>query len=361
MRNLITQVFDLPRLAPFEMTALPLTIFAATIAPDGRRYISNTGGIFVAPPGSLEFTRLVRREDLSIKGWHHRLQHDHSGGIYFSVRHHHRLYRMPPGETRFHVVCESLGGMVRGFDYHQPSGLLLAGRYALSGPAQLFASRDGESWSLLHQWDARHVHDVRVNPANDWIYVLVGEGDPRATADSHAIYRSKDGSHFVRLFKSRRPFFLPVNFYKELVILGTDHPEGGNGIYGFEDDGGDGPVVPEPLFHFPEAHQGLANHSPVVHFLEWFHGSLFAGVRGNRLGFLLRTNNLRDWELVHLSGFPKMEMAYVNCSRPGEQPFMIVSGQPGLLIAEAEPADLYGVPFIGRDVLLTRQAPAVAV
>ena len=339
-----------PRSAAFEMKPLPLAMIAATIAPVGTRYLSNAEGIFRAEPGSLEFALLHRLDLIGVEPGilalvgYHGLHHDPAGGIYLSVRGGQRLWRMPRGEAEFHVVSSDLGGMLRGFDYHMPTGLLLAGRYSERGPARLLSSRDGEQWSVLREWDARHIHDVRVNPANDWIYVLVGEGDPRDTADSHAVYRSKDGLEFTRLFKRRRPFFLSVNFYRSLVILGTDHPEGNNGIFAFDDDGTAGPVRPTELFRIPELHRSLAHGPPFVHFLEWLEGSLFAGIRGKHLAFLLRTSNLLDWEIVHLARAPRMAMPYVACSRQPAEPYLLVSGEPGLLISVKAGAELYGLP-----------------
>ena len=245
--------------------------------------------------------------------------------------------------------------MLRGFDYHRPTGLLLAGRYSAVAPARLLSSRDGEGWSVLSEWDARHIHDVRVNPANQWIYVIVGEGYPRVTGDSHAIYRSKDGANFVRLFKSRRPFFLSVNFCRELVILGTDHPEGGNGIYAFADDGGDGPASPTEIFRFPEAHRGIEHSPPFARFIEWFHGSLFVGVCGAHLAYLLRTNNLFDWELVHMLTGRETHSAYVACSMQGSSPHLLISGEPGLSISLAEGAELYGLPLASGTAVMDRR------
>jgi hypothetical protein len=102
--------------------------------------------------------------------------------------------------------------------------------------ARRLSSRDGESWSILREWDARHIHDVRVNPHNDWIYV---------------------GRRRIRtIVQGPSAVLLPVNFYRELVILGTDHPEGGNGVYVLEDDGSDRPVSPRLKLVFPNPTKG---------------------------------------------------------------------------------------------------------
>jgi hypothetical protein len=42
----------------------------------------------------------------------------------------------------------------------------------------------------------------------------------------------------------------------------------------------------------------MRNGLPFVYFLEWLHGSLFAGIKGRSMCLFLRTNNLLDWEVV---------------------------------------------------------------
>jgi hypothetical protein len=274
------------RSAPFVLSTLRQDVYAATIAPNGKAYVSNDKGVFVADeilptPAKLgtnmtKFAQICSLEQIhSDENGGHRVQrlfHDPWGGIYFCSRNGGHLYRMPPGETAFHMVYEDLNGTVRGFDYHAPTGQLLTGRYSVRGPARLLASRDGETWSTLCEWDARHIHDVRINPYNGWVYVIVGEADSRPTDDSHAIYRSKNGADFVRLFRARReaprPLFVPLSFYRHLVVLGSDHPEGRNGIYVFEDDGGGGPVAPRLIFLVPESNPGFVAQPPFVYFLE---------------------------------------------------------------------------------------------
>src|SRR5690606_18341274 len=114
----------------------------------------------------------------------------------------------------------------------ETSGLLFLGKYGQKGPAQVLSSRDGETWSVHYEWNAKHIHDLRINPHNGRLYVAVGEGNPKRTDESHALFVSEDGISFRRVFRpeATRPLIFPINFLGNTIIGGTDHFEGGNFI-----------------------------------------------------------------------------------------------------------------------------------
>ncbi|NES77033.1 MULTISPECIES: methyltransferase domain-containing protein [unclassified Okeania] len=226
--------------------------------------------------------------------------HSDGNAIYYSSRSTNKLYRYTEKTRKFEVVINDLGGTTRGFTQAN-NGYRFIGRYSQNGPAILFGSSDGIQWEVVHQWDAKHIHDVRINPANEWLYVVVGEGDRGKSKDSHSIFRSKDnGKSFSRIFSAQktRPLFTAINFYDNKVLLGTDHFDSRNKIVCFDDDGEDKIYDVETIFTFPEIYPYLKP-VPFVHYMEWFNDSLFVGFRGKWFCALIESTNLKDWKLIY--------------------------------------------------------------
>lgn len=305
---------------------------AATVLGSERFCFSNETGVYECEG---ETVRQILPADLaSCRFGVHRLHHDSTGAVYFCTRSDERLLRRPAGEDHFHVVCEDLRGTIRGFQ-EMPDCTIYAGRYSQQGPAQLLKSRGGETWEVAWEWAARHIHDVRRSPFTGWLYVVVGEGDPKRTEDSHAIYRSKDGgASFRQVYKAKRtrPLFLPINFYEQYVLAGTDHREGNNFIVAMRDDGDDLLGRPEVLFRLPVC-DGSQVH-PFAYCLEWLGGTLFAGTRGQDVACLFASDDLHAWRCLQMvSGTSLASTAFINFSRPEpESQLLIISGFPGIKI-----------------------------
>lgn len=328
---------------------LPHDVFSAAVLPESRRmFISNASGIFelgandALTPIGIDMPRKFYNVD--------RMHHDSAGAVYFSSRESNRLYRLPPGGNAFHVVVPCLsdkpGGedTVRGFA--EAGGRLFTGRYSRTRPAILLASNDGETWEKAWEWDARHVHDVRLNPHSGWLYVVVGEGTPDGTAESHSLWRSKDeGRSFQRIFRpqTRRPLFLPINFLEDRLILGTDHSLEPNYIASVVDDGGDVLRPFDMLFRLP-ATPDNPRVQPFPYFLEWHRETLFLGTRGSGAAVLYATRNLIDWSIVHVSSAATgAGVCFVNCSRAVEGGPLILSGRPGMIVSPSGNADPLGI------------------
>ncbi|MGC9332467.1 MAG: hypothetical protein ACP5DZ_11440 [Bacteroidales bacterium] len=251
--------------------------------------------------------------------------HSDGNAIYYSSRSTSKLYRYTEETKKFEVVINDLGGTTRGFTQAN-NGYRFIGRYSQKGPANLLGSSDGIQWEVVHLWDARHIHDVRINPASGWLYVVVGEGDKGKSKDSHSVFRSKDnGQSFSRIFSATktRPLFTAINFYGDKVLLGTDHFDSRNKIMCFDDDGKDKIYDLETIFTFPEISPHLKP-VPFVHYMEWFNGSLFVGFRGKWFCALIESTNLRDWRLIYCTTTEKSNFFVSACTT---QNYLFTSGE----------------------------------
>ncbi len=266
---------------------------------------------------------------------------DSNNRLFFSSRHKDCLYLSQDCGLSFDTVLDELGGSVRGFD-EDSRGNVFAGVYSRRGPAVLYRSKDARVWEVAGSWAARHIHDVRVNRRNDWLYVVVGEGDPKATTESHAVYRSKDeGRTFTKIFQgvregkaAPRPLFLPINFVDKYLILGTDHSSGGNYICRILDCGEDKLHSIEERFQISD-HQGETRYHPYFHFIEWVGGVLVAGIKGENEAYLLKSTDGVSWSLIEGSRVSNMKgrhSTYLSATRGTNRDWVLIAGVPGVML-----------------------------
>jgi len=267
---------------------------------------------------------------------------DSRGQLFMSWGSEGRIRRSTDGGRSFEPVCElGFRGQVRGITESR-GGVLFAGGYGKNHSARLYRSADGARWDVIREWQARHIHDVRVNPHNDWLYVVVGESEGRMTEDSHALFRSKDGgATFARLVKaeprgggaSPRPLFLPINFLGDTVILATDHFDGDNYIARFQDTGEDRGHAIERVYTLDDPYSSTdlpRDRRQVLFFcfLEWFDGTLFAGARGSERSYLLRSEDTVHWEIEETG----RKWSFVAASRRHDGNCMVIARTPTALV-----------------------------
>ncbi|HEY0412916.1 MAG TPA: hypothetical protein VGD66_07235 [Allosphingosinicella sp.] len=160
------------------------------------------------------------------------------------------------------------------------AGNVYVGWYAMDSSenkAILYKSSAAEgytTWHIVTSWEARHIHTVRVNPFNGYLYVVVGE--PRDSsvatdsADSAKVMRSKDGGATWTCLTdtwANTPvepcapdipllylglYFSTLGFIKERVVLGEDTDFKRGRIFYFDDDGRDGTDSAKPLPFTPQ-------------------------------------------------------------------------------------------------------------
>ena len=172
-----------------------------------------------------------------------------------------RIYRSTNGGVSFVEVLNLPGrsandGMIISMT-EDASGNLYAAEYANVPPARLWKSTDGgATWSSLRSWDARHLHAVKFNSYNGWLYVVIGE-DVSGTTEHQTVWRSKDGGNNWQLIVARGSGtdtkYLPIEFIGNDVYLGQDRngPSDTDDIHRITDDGVSEPFSPVTVYDNP--------------------------------------------------------------------------------------------------------------
>jgi hypothetical protein len=167
-----------------------------------------------------------------------------------------RLYRSTDGGESFTEVLNlnrpsNDGGIINmGED---ELGNLYACEYGNAKSARLFKSSTGGelgSWSSIRNFDTRHLHNVKMNPYSNWLYVATSE-DSGGDTESRSIYRSKDhGASWARVVQQPTSLsgFVAIEFYNDWVVLGEDNAGGYSSIDRFRDDGTDGIFVTQTVW-----------------------------------------------------------------------------------------------------------------
>ena len=142
-----------------------------------------------------------------------------------------RIYRCLNGSTSFTQVLDmsrgSNDGMIISMT-EDDSGNLYAAEYGDGMPARLWKSiNNGTDWSSLRDWSARHLHAVKFNPSNKWLYVVVGEEKDGSQTEYQTVWRSKDGGNtwymiIARSAQYTQTKYLPIEFIGNDVYLGQD-------------------------------------------------------------------------------------------------------------------------------------------
>lgn len=100
---------------------------------------------------------------------------------------------------------------------------LYIGVYGVSNASDIWQSTDhGSSWTLLHQFNARHIHAVQFNPFNDALYAAVGDDDSLPKMGN---YKSIDyGKTWIKIsygnYKTAALFFT-----QNYTYFGSDDPD----------------------------------------------------------------------------------------------------------------------------------------
>ena len=171
-----------------------------------------------------------------------------------------RIYRSTDNGTSFTEVLNlnrsANDGMIISMT-EDVSGNLYAAEYANVPPARLYKSTDGgATWSYLRSWDARHLHAVKFNPYNGWLYVVTGE-DVSGTTEHQTVWRSKDsGNNWILIVARGNELdtkYLPIEFIGNDVFLGRDQNRYGDtpDIEKVTDDGVSEPFTPITAYDNP--------------------------------------------------------------------------------------------------------------
>jgi photosystem II stability/assembly factor-like uncharacterized protein len=159
------------------------------------------------------------------------------------------IYRSIDGGANFTLVL-STDCAIWAFD-EDASGNLYAGDYGgtASGQMRIWKSTDGgANWVQKYSNDRGvgqndHTHDIRIDPANGYIYATTGDTTP------DILLRSTDaGENWDIIYSGVR--LLPISFKGGYVYIGADLNGADSKIYRFQDTGG-ASVVPEVAYTPP--------------------------------------------------------------------------------------------------------------
>lgn len=289
-----------PGIDDLEITVLRQPAQTIAQGVDGTLYSTDHGKLFLRRPdgtvSSAEIDHSCRANFLAL---------DHAGNLYYAPKHTGELKRSKDGGKTFSTcLVDAHGDCFRGFAIDD-QGKLYVGSYAPDGPASLYYSKnDGDSWTSLKTFRCRHIHDVAVNPYNNWLYVVTGEREEPHALDAYRVFRSKDGGETwdaivlpVNGDQSQRPrpLYLGIGFIKDRVLLSTDHFEGDNGIEYFRDDGGQGPFFPELVFSTPRLSAPDEPPAYCWRFVNW-RDHLYTVCCGRQKSVLYRSADGRNWQ-----------------------------------------------------------------
>lgn len=269
---------------------------------DGSIFCTNRGSLYKKEIGSEKFSLLSQIDD----AYHANiLAFDNAGHLYYAGKFTGEL-KISRDLGKTFSVCLTDGGLdcFRGFAI-DGDGSIYTGSYGKLGPASLYRSDDdGKTWAAIKTFRCRHIHTVAVNPQNNWLYAVTGEMSGAQKLDAYRVFRSKDkGVSWQPLIEPQirarngwgRPLYLGIGFINDLVVLSTDHAEGGNGIDAFADDGGTGPFMPQRVFNNPEV--PLKPGQPPNYcwqFVKW-HEHLYTVCSGEHKAVMYRSQDGVSW------------------------------------------------------------------
>ena len=190
---------------------------------------------------------------------------DSQDRIFVSIPGTNRLYRSTDFGVTFTQVSDSGAAQNDGFYIgltEDSSGNLYAATYSgsLPNPPVLKSTDGGDSWAVLRTFAAVHLHNVKFNPANGYLYVATGEWTQGANnAECERVFRSNDQGQTWTVIIDKTPpsdnygdtIYLPILFQGNYVYLGTDQANRSNWIDRIYDDGSGSLFTPQRVYDFP--------------------------------------------------------------------------------------------------------------
>ena len=182
---------------------------------------------------------------------------DSRNNLFISIPGTNRMYRSVNWGTSFTQVLNTNGAQNDGFYIAMTEDSqknLYAATYSNSiyptNPAVLKSTNGGSSWSIIHRFAAVHLHNIKFNPANGYLYVNTGEWtNGFNNQECERVFRSKDLGQTWSIAVDRpeemqaegNTVYLPMLFSGNWVYLGTDQAFQPNWIDRFYDDGSNNP------------------------------------------------------------------------------------------------------------------------
>jgi hypothetical protein len=203
-----------------------------------------------------------------IKGYVLMIFIDSRGYVFVSIPGTNRLYRSVDFGASFVEVLATGGSRNDGFYIamtEDSQGSLYAATYGYStypqSPPLQKSSDGGATWTAIRRFSAVHLHNVKFNPANGYLYVVTGEWtNGYNNQECERIFRSKDFGANWSIVVNRpqeiqaqgNTVYNPMLFSGNWVYIGSDQAYKYNWIDRFQDDGSGGNFTPQRVYNFPQ-------------------------------------------------------------------------------------------------------------
>jgi hypothetical protein len=193
---------------------------------------------------------------------------DSRGYIFVSIPGTNRLYRSVDFGVSFTQVLVTGGSQNDGFYIamtEDSQGSLYAATYCYSiypqNPPLMKSSDGGANWTAIRRFSAVHLHNVKFNPANGYLYVVTGEWTNGCNnQECERIFRSKDLGATWSIAVNRpqelqaegNTVYNPMLFSGNWVYIGSDEAYKYNWIDRFQDDGSSSNFTTQRVYNFPQ-------------------------------------------------------------------------------------------------------------
>jgi hypothetical protein len=193
---------------------------------------------------------------------------DSRGYIFVSIPGTNRLYRSVDFGASFSEVLATGGSRNDGFYIamtEDSQGGLYAATYGYStypqSPPLMKSSDGGANWTAIRRFSAVHLHNVKFNPSNGYLYAVTGEWTYGFNnQESERVFRSKDfGANWsVAVNRPQEAqsqgstVYNPMLFSGNWVYIGSDQAYKYNWIDRFQDDGSGGSFTPQRVYNFTQ-------------------------------------------------------------------------------------------------------------
>ena len=205
--------------------------------------------------------------DSAVTGYVWTIFVDSRNYVFVSIPGTNRLYRSTNFGSSFTQVLATGSPRNDGFYIGMTEdsyGNLYAATYSNSlyptNPPVLKSTNGGASWTVIQRFATVHLHTIKYNPADGYLYVATGEwAAGYNNQDCERVFRSKDlGQTWtvavdrpVELQGEGTTVYLTMLFDGRLVYLGTDQAFQPNWIDRFYDDGSNSAFTPQRVYSFP--------------------------------------------------------------------------------------------------------------
>jgi outer membrane biosynthesis protein TonB len=205
--------------------------------------------------------------DSAVTGYTWTIYIDSRNYIFVSIPGTNILYRSTNFGASFSRV-QTIGSPINDGFYigmtEDSQGNLYAATYSNSlyptNPPVLKSTNGGASWSVIQRFATVHLHNVKYNPSDGYLYVVTGEWTQGYNnQDCERVFRSKDQGQTWSIAVDRpvdlqaigTTVYLSMLFKGNWVYLGTDQAFQPNWIDRFYDTGSDTPFTPQRTYTFP--------------------------------------------------------------------------------------------------------------